>query len=275
LIFYFIKPVLFTWFYIILFGKNKENKHMNILVCISSVPDTTSKINFTENNTKFDKNGIQFVINPYDEFGLTKAIMLKEKIQADVSVITVGDASVEPVMRKALAIGADKAVRINMQPMDSFSTANEIASYIKQNNYDIIIAGKESSDYNGGAVPGIVSEILDIPFVNACNGLSIEGEQINLSREIDGGIEKIQTKTPLIIGGQKGLVEESELKIPNMRGIMTARTKPLEVIEATNNNHLTESIEFEKPSAKGECKMIDENNINELVNELHNVTKVI
>ena len=258
-----------------MFGKNKENKHMNILVCISSVPDTTSKINFTENNTKFDKNGIQFVINPYDEFGLTKAIMLKEEIQADVSVITVGDASVEPVMRKALAIGADKAVRINMQPMDSFSTANEIASYIKQNNYDIIIAGKESSDYNGGAVPGIVSEILDIPFINACNGLSIEGEQINLSREIDGGIEKIQTKTPLIIGGQKGLVEESELKIPNMRGIMTARTKPLEVIEATNNNHLTESIEFEKPSAKGECKMIDENNINELVNELHNVTKVI
>ena len=248
---------------------------MNILVCISSVPDTTSKINFTENNTKFDKNGIQFVINPYDEFGLTKAIMLKEKIQADVSVITVGDASVEPVMRKALAIGADKAVRINMQPMDSFSTANEIANYIKENNYDIIIAGKESSDYNGGAVPGIVSEILDIPFINACNGLSIEGEQINLSREIDGGIEKIQTKTPLIIGGQKGLVEESELKIPNMRGIMTARTKPLEVIEATNNNHLTESIEFEKPSAKGECKMIDENNINELVNELHNVTKVI
>ena len=248
---------------------------MNILVCISSVPDTTSKINFTENNTKFDKNGIQFVINPYDEFGLTKAIMLKEKFQANVSVITVGDASVEPVMRKALAIGADKAVRINMQPMDSFSTANEIANYVKQNNYDIVIAGKESSDYNSGAVPGIISEILDIPFVNACNGLSIDGEQVNLSREIDGGIEKIQTKTPLIIGGQKGLVEESELKIPNMRGIMTARTKPLEVIEATASNHLTESIEFEKPSVKGECKMIDENNISELVNELQNVIKVI
>ena len=248
---------------------------MNILVCISSVPDTTSKINFTENNTKFDKNGIQFVINPYDEFGLTKAIMLKEKLQANVSVITVGDASVEPVMRKALAIGADKAVRINIQPMDSFSTANEIASYVKQNNYDIIIAGKESSDYNGGAVPGIISEILDIPFVNACNGLSIDGEEINLSREIDGGIEKIQTKTPLIIGGQKGLVEESELKIPNMRGIMMARKKPLNVLDPTSCEVKARTKSFEKPAEKGAVKMIDAEDIDELINLLHNEAKVI
>jgi electron transfer flavoprotein beta subunit len=201
--------------------------------------------------------------------------MLKEKLVAKTPVMADGGIRSSGDISKALAIGADKAVRINIQPMDSFSTANEIASYVKQNNYDIIIAGKESSDYNGGAVPGIISEILDIPFVNACNGLSIDGEEINLSREIDGGIEKIQTKTPLIIGGQKGLVEESELKIPNMRGIMQARSKPLEVIEATTTNHLTESIEFEKPSVKGECKMIDENNISVLVNELQNVTKVI
>ena len=182
-----------------------------------------------------------------------------------------------PIARAFLITGSTEAspTVITLTSAWSFSTANEIASYVKQNNYDIIIAGKESSDYNSGAVPGIISEILDIPFVNACNGLSIDGEEINLSREIDGGIEKIQAKTPLIIGGQKGLVEESELKIPNMRGIMTARTKPLEVIEATTTNHLTESIEFEKPSVKGECKMIDENNISELVNELQNVTKVI
>ena len=248
---------------------------MNILVCISSVPDTTSKINFTENNTKFDKNGIQFVINPYDEFGLTKAIMLKEKFQANVSVITVGDASVEPVMRKALAIGADKAVRINMQPMDSFSTANEIANYVKQNNYDIVIAGKESSDYNSGAVPGIISEILDIPFVNACNGLSIDGEQVNLSREIDGGIEKIQTKTPLIIGGQKGLVEESELKIPNMRGIMMSRKKPLTIIEPKFKKFQTKTVKYEKLPPKSEVKLVNPENINDLIDLLHNEAKVI
>ena len=248
---------------------------MNILVCISSVPDTTSKINFTENNTKFDKNGIQFVINPYDEFGLTKAIMLKEKFQANVSVITVGDASVEPVMRKALAIGADKAVRINMQPMDSFSTANEIANYVKQNNYDIVIAGKESSDYNSGAVPGIISEILDIPFVNACNGLSIDGEQVNLSREIDGGIEKIQTKTPLIIGGQKGLVEEIELKIPNMRGIMMSRKKPLTIIEAKFKKFQTKTVKYEKLPPKSEVKLVNPENINDLIDLLHNEAKVI
>ena len=248
---------------------------MNILVCISSVPDTTSKINFTDNNTKFDSNGVQFVINPYDEFGLTKAVFLKEENQASITVLTVGDPSVEPILRKALAIGADKAIRINYSPKDSYSTAYQIANHINSSEYDLIIAGKESSDYNNGAVPGMIADMLEIPFINACNGLTLEGNNVKLTREIDGGIENIQTKTPIIIGGQKGLVEESELKIPNMRGIMTARTKPLEVIESSDHTSLTESISFEKPAAKGSCKMIDENNINELVQELHNVAKVI
>ena len=248
---------------------------MNILVCISSVPDTTSKINFTDNNSKFDKNGIQFVINPYDEFGLTKAVMLKEQNQATITVLCVGEPTVEPILRKALAIGADKAIRINHDPKDSFSTASEITNYIKSNSFDLIIAGKESSDYNSGAVPGMLADMLNIPFVNACNGLTINNDTIHLSREIDGGIENLESKMPLIIGGQKGLVEESELKIPNMRGIMTARTKPLEVIEASEKTTLVESIQFEKPPVKGNCKMIDENNITDLVNELHNVAKVI
>ena len=248
---------------------------MKILVCISSVPDTTSKINFVENNTKFDKNGIQFVINPYDEFGLTKAVFLKEQNQASITVLCVGDQTVEPILRKALAIGADNAVRINYTPEDSYSTAKEIANHVKSSEYDLIIAGKESSDYNSGAVPGMLADMLNIPFVNACNGLTINNDTIQLSREIDGGIENLESKMPLIIGGQKGLVEESELKIPNMRGIMTARTKPLEVIEASEKTTLIESIEFEKPPVKGNCKMIDENNITDLVNELHNVAKVI
>jgi len=248
---------------------------MKILVCISSVPDTTSKINFIENNTKFDNNGIQFVINPYDEFGLTKAVMIQEINQASITVVSVGDSSVEPILRKALAIGADNAVRINLKPQDSYSTAQEIVNHIKSSSYDLIIAGKESSDYNSGAVPGMVADMLDIPFVNACNGMSFNNDTVLLTREIDGGIENIESKLPLIIGGQKGLVEESELKIPNMRGIMTARSKPLEVIEPNGNTILTKSTSFKKPAIKGDCKMIDENNVSELINELHNVAKVI
>ncbi|MBT7897002.1 MAG: electron transfer flavoprotein subunit beta/FixA family protein [Flavobacteriales bacterium] len=248
---------------------------MKILVCISSVPDTTSKINFTDNNSKFDTNGIQFVINPYDEFGLTKAVMLKEQLQATVTVITVGDATTEPVIRKALAIGADNAIRVNLKALDSYSTAREIANYIKENPFDLIIAGKESSDYNGGAVPGIISDILEIPFINACNGLSTDGNSAELKREIDGGIETLKINLPIIIGGQKGLVEESELRIPNMRGIMTSRSKPLEVIEPNQTSTLTESVLFEKPVQKGECKIISSDNVRELVNELHNIAKVI
>ncbi|SVD37578.1 uncharacterized protein METZ01_LOCUS390432, partial [marine metagenome] len=164
---------------------------MNIVVCISSVPDTTSKINFTDNNTKFDTKGIQFVINPYDEFGLTKAIMLKEKTGGKVTVITVGDVSVEPVIRKALAIGADEAIRINIIPTDSFLTANSIANFLKASSFDLIIAGRESIDYNNGAVPGMIAELLNLPFVNACNGLEVDSKTVKLTREIDGGKEKL------------------------------------------------------------------------------------
>lgn len=248
---------------------------MNIVVCLSSVPDTTSKINFTDNNSKFDTNGIQFVINPYDEFGLTKAMMLKESLGGTVTIITVGDATVEPVMRKALAIGADNAVRINMTATDSYSTAAEIASYLKDKPSDLIIAGKESIDYNGGAVPGIVAELLNLPFTNACVGLTITGTLAKLSREIDGGQETISAELPLIIGGQKGLVHESELRIPNMRGIMQARSKPLEVIEPVANEKLTASVDFNKPAEKGACKLVDVNNVAELVGLLHNEAKVI
>ena len=248
---------------------------MNILVCISSVPDTTSKINFTENNTKFDSNGIQFVINPYDEFGLTKAMMLKESTGGKVTIITVGDTTVEAVMRKALAIGADQAVRVNMNATDSFSTATEISNYIKQNSFDLIIAGRESTDYNGGAVGGMIAEMTDLPFVNACIGLEVEGESAKLIREIDGGKEMISSSLPMVIGGQKGLVQESELRIPNMRGIMQSRTKPLQVLESSSNTKNTSSVNFENPEAKGSCRMVDLSNVAELVDLLHNEAKII
>ena len=248
---------------------------MNIVVCISSVPDTTSKINFTENNTKFDSSGIQFVINPNDEFGLTKAMVLKEASGGTVKVITVGNVSSEPVIRKTLAIGADSAIRINKTATDSYTTALEIANYLKENPADLIIAGKESLDYNGGAVPAMIAEMLDLPFVNACNGLEIKENIAKVSREIDGGKENLSTNLPLVIGGQKGLVEESELRIPNMRGIMQARSKPLQVIEASKIEDLTTSISFEKPAEKGACRLVDADNLAELVNLLHNEAKVI
>ena len=248
---------------------------MNIVVCISSVPDTTAKINFTDNGSKLDTAEVQFVINPYDEFGLTKAMMLKESTGGKVTVITVGDAAVEPVMRKALAIGADEAVRINMNAKDSYSTAVEIANYLNNNPADLIITGRESIDYNGGAVGGMLAEMLDLPFINACNGLEISANTAKITREIDGGKENISANLPFVIGGQKGLVQESELIIPNMRGIMQARTKPLQVIEPSNNENLTVSINFEKPTEKGACKLVSSNNVAELVSLLHNEAKVI
>ncbi len=248
---------------------------MKILICLSCVPDTTSKINFTDDDSKFDKSGIQFIINPYDEFGLTKAMMLKETNGFEITAITVGDVSVEPILRKALAIGADKAVRINHDPKDSYSTAVEIASYIKNNSFDLIITGRESIDYNGCAVPGMISEILNLPFVNACINLEINNNSIKMIREIDGGKETIQAQMPIVVAGQKGLVEESDLRIPNMRGIMQARNKPLNIVEPINTTVFTQSIKFEKPKEKEECKLIDAGNVTELINLLKNEAKVI
>lgn len=248
---------------------------MKILVCISHVPDTTSKINFTENDTKFDTNGVQFVINPYDEYGLTRAMWFKEKQGASVDVINVGGAETEPTLRKALAIGADNAIRINTEAKDGFQVAKELAKVAKEGNYDLVIAGRESIDYNGGMVPGMLAQLIGANFVNACTGLEIEDNKATITREIDGGKETLSSSLPLVIGGQKGIVEESDLRIPNMRGIMMARKKPLNVLEPTNATPQTEAAKFEKPAPKGEVKLIDPENLDELINLLHNEAKVI
>ncbi len=248
---------------------------MKVLVCISHVPDTTSKINFTNDNKEFDKNGVQFVINPYDEFGLTRAVWLKEKQGASVTVVNVGRAETEPTLRKALAIGADEAIRIDADPTDGFYVAKQLAEVVKENNYEIIIAGRESIDYNGGQVPGMLAAILNMPFINACVGMEVEGDKASLVREIDGGKEKLSASLPLVVGGQKGLVEEKDLKIPNMRGIMQARTKPLNVRQPVDADHRTSVGTFEKPAPKSAVKMIDADNVEELVKLLHNEAKVI
>jgi electron transfer flavoprotein beta subunit len=246
---------------------------MKILVCISNVPDTTSKINFTDGDTKFDTNGVQFVINPNDEFGLTRAMWFKEKQDAIVHVATVGGLSTEPTIRKALAIGADEAIRINSEPTDGYFVARQLAEVIKNGGYDLIIGGRESIDYNGGMVPGIMAGLLDMNFVNTCIGLEIDGNNVSAVREIDGGKEKLSTTLPLVVGGQKGLVAESDLRIPNMRGIMMARQKTLTVVDPIEATKSTEDIKFEKPAPKGAVKLVD--NVDDLVNLLHNEAKVI
>lgn len=248
---------------------------MKILVCISHVPDTTSKINFTNGDAEFDTNGVQFVINPNDEFGLTRAIWFQEQQGANVTVVNVGGPDTEPTLRKALAIGANEAIRVNAAPKDGFFVATQLAEVIKAGNYDLIIAGKESLDYNGGMVPGMLSAILGYNFVNSCTELKVDGNSAIASREIDGGKEIVSTTLPLIIGGQKGLVEEKDLKIPNMRGIMTARTKALTVLEPVSAEVTTKAVKFEKPAAKSAVKLISPDNLDELIDLLHNEAKVI
>ena len=248
---------------------------MKILVCISHVPDTTSKINFADNDTKFDTNGVQFVINPNDEFGLTRAMWFKEKQGATVTVANVGRSETEPTLRKALAIGADEAIRVNTEAKDGLAVAKELSSIIKDKGFDLIIAGRESIDYNGGMVPGMIAALTDANFVNNCIGLEIDGSNATVIREIDGGKETVSTSLPLVIGGQKGLVEESDLRIPNMRGIMMARKKPLTVVESVGANAETTISKFEKLTPKGAVTLVSPDNLDELVNLLHNEAKVI
>lgn len=248
---------------------------MKILVCISHVPDTTSKINFKDNNTQFDTTGVQFVINPNDEFGLTRAMWFKEKQGASVDVVTVGGAEVEPTLRKALAIGADAAIRVDTPATDGYQVATELSAVVKNGGYDLIIAGRESLDYNGGMVPGMLAAMTGASFVNTCIALEIDGSTATATREIDGGKETSTTTLPLVIGGQKGLVEESDLRIPNMRGIMMARKKPLTVVPSVNASAETNSISFTKPEPKGQVTLVEADNLDRLIDLLHNEAKAI
>jgi electron transfer flavoprotein beta subunit len=248
---------------------------MKILFFISQVPDTTSKINFSNGDSEFDTNGVQYVINPNDEFGLTRAIWFQEQQGATVTVVNVGGPDTEPTLRKALAIGANEAIRVNANPTDGFFVAKQLAEVIKNGGYDLVIAGKESLDYNGGMVPGMIAGILDINFLNSCTSVTVDGTSVKAVREIDGGKETVSTSLPLIIGGQKGLVEEKDLRIPNMRGIMTARTKALTILEPVDASVNTKAVKFEKPAPKSAVKLISPDNLDELINLLHNEAKVI
>lgn len=248
---------------------------MKILVCISSVPDTTSKINFTPDNCKFDPTGVQFIINPNDEFCLTKAILLKEKLRATITLINVGTAETEPILRKAYAIGADDIIRIDATPTDALMVATEIAKVAKEGAYDLIICGKESLDYNGGMVGGYLAALLDLPFINKCIGLEIEGNSVTAAREVEGGKELLSASLPLVIAGQKGLTQEKDLRIPNMRNLMAARTKAIDVRAAEAASKGTTIVSFEKMPAKQPVKMIAADDLDTLINLLENEAKVI
>jgi electron transfer flavoprotein beta subunit len=245
---------------------------MKILVCITHVPDTTSKIQFTDNNTKFDKSGVQFIIGPYDDYALARAVELKDQLGASLTVLNVGEAETEPTLRKALAIGADDAIRINAFPKDSLFVANQIASIAKANNYDLIMMGRESIDFNGGMVHGMVGELLGLPSVSPVMKLEIDGDTVKMAREIEGGKEYLEAKLPLIAGCQEPI---AEWKIPNMRGIMSARTKPLQVVEPSVDGANTEVTAYQLPPAKGSVKLVDKDNVTELVRLLKNEAKVL
>ncbi len=246
---------------------------MKILVCISKAPDTTSKIAFTDNNSKFDESGVQFIVNPYDEwYALVRALELKESMGATVTIISVGGVDYEPIIRKALAIGADDAVRVDAAESDSLFVAKQIAAYAKGKGFDIIFCGKETINYNGSVVPGMIAELLDLPYVSLAHKIDMAGNTATVEREIVGGEEVIEVNTPFVISAAKGMAEQ---RIPNMRGIMAARTKPLIVEVAVDAEVSTTVKGYSLPPAKSGCKYIAPEDAGQLIRLLHEEAKAL
>jgi electron transfer flavoprotein beta subunit len=247
---------------------------MKILVCISKTPDTTAKIAFTDNNTKFDTNGVQWIINPYDEwYALVRAIELKEKdASAIIHLVTVGGVDTEPIIRKALALGGDEAIRVNADSHDSYYIAVQIAQIVKQGAYDLVFTGKETIDYNGSSIGGMLAELCDLPYVSLATKFELSGFRATIAREIEGGEETCEVDLPVVVSAQKGMAEQ---RIPNMRGIMAARTKPLKVVEPSAIDTLTTVAGFGLPPAKAGVKLVAADNVEELVRLLHEEAKAI
>ncbi|MDZ4795566.1 MAG: electron transfer flavoprotein subunit beta/FixA family protein [Bacteroidota bacterium] len=245
---------------------------MKILVCISKTPDTTAKIAFTDNNTKFDVNGVQWIINPYDEwYALVRAIELKEADPSGlIHLVTVGAADADPIIRKALALGGDEAIRVNADSHDSFYIASQIAEVARQGGYDLVLTGKETIDYNGSSIGGMVAELLDQPYISLATKFELSGTKASITREIEGGEEVNEVELPVVVSAQKGM---AEARIPNMRGIMAARTKPLRVVEPVAADALTTVAGFGLPAAKSGVKLVAADNVAELIRLLHEEAK--
>lgn len=247
---------------------------MKILVCISKTPDTTSRIAFTENNTRFDESGVQWIINPYDEwYALVRAIELKEKVPATVlHLVTVGGADCDPILRKALALGGDEAFRINLDSNDSYTVAKQIEALCQKEQYNLIFTGKEAIDSNNGALGGMLAALYDAEYVSLATHFELTNEGCSVTREIEGGEETISCSLPAVISCQKGMAEQ---RIPNMRGIMGARTKPLNVVEPAPVQALTTITQYQLPAPKAGVKLVSADNVAELVRLLHEEAKVI
>lgn len=247
---------------------------MKILVCVSKTPDTTSKIAFTDGNTKFDESGVQWIINPFDEwYSLVRAIELKEKdVSVVIHLITVGGVETEPIIRKALALGGDEAIRINSNNNDSYTIASQIAAMANEGGYDLIFTGKETIDYNGSSIGGMVAELMNKPYISLATKFDLDGNTATITRDIEGGEEVAEVELPLVVSCSKGVAEQ---RIPNMRGIMAARTKPLKVVEPIEVDALTHIVNFELPPAKAGVKLVASDDVAELVRLLHEEAKAI
>jgi electron transfer flavoprotein beta subunit len=246
---------------------------MKLLVCVSKTPETTARIAFKDDGKAYDDQGVQHIMNPYDEwYALVRALELKEKDGGTVSLVNVGPASNDTIIRKGLAIGADDAYRIDTDPKDSLCTATQIAAFAKDKGFDIIFFGKETIDYNGSEVGAMVSELLEIPFISYASHMDFQNGEATIKRDIEGGVEKLKVKTPFALSAAKGLAEQ---RIPNMRGIMMAKRKPLNVVDPVPFESNIETVQFNLPPEKSEVKMIDPENMDELVRLLHEESKVI
>jgi electron transfer flavoprotein beta subunit len=246
---------------------------MKILVCISQTPDTTAKVAFNADGTEYSSAGVQFIMNPYDEwYALVRACELREALGGAVIALNVGPATNETTIRKALAIGADEAVRIDADPKSTAFTAKQIAEYARAENFDLIFFGKETIDYNGAEVGAMVAEHLDLPYVSFASKLDLNGTVATVERDIEGGVEVLEVDLPLVLSAAKGM---SEQRIPNMRGIMMARTKPLHVLPPVATEEPVKAIRFTLPPAKAGVKLIDPEQMDELVRLLHEEAKVI
>ena len=243
---------------------------MKVLVCMSVVPDTTTKIVFTENNTQFNKDGVQFIINPYDELAITRGLELAEANNGSVTVVHVGPAENEASIRKALSMGVNEAIRIDAPAHDAQFVAEQIAEIAQ--GYDLILTGRESIDYNGGAVCGLLGALLNIPSINVVTEINYADGTFSFTRDIDGGREMLSCKGPVVASAQKDLCEP---RIPNMRGIMAARTKPLQVVAFKETTPASQYVAYESPAPKSGVKLIDPSNAQELIHILRNELKVI
>jgi len=246
---------------------------MKILVCVSKTPETTAKISFSADNTTFNSAGVQYIMNPYDEwYALVRGLELKEQVGGDVTIINVGPGTNDQTIRKGLAIGADKAVRVNAEPQSALYVAKQIAAHAQTEGYDVILFGKETIDYNGSEISGMVAELLNLPFISFATKMEVNGNTATIERDIEGGTEVLQVDTPFALSCAKGMAEQ---RIPNMRGIMMAKRKPLSVIEPVEATDMAVAVNYEMPPAKSDVKMIDPENMDELVRLLHEEAKIL